>query len=38
MLTFNLPLLSNDELDKFAPKILDLKRFSFLHVKKVMNE
>ena len=34
MQTFNLTTLSNDELDKFASKILELKRVSFQHVKK----
>ena len=36
--TFNLTILSNDELDEFAPKILELKRVSFQHMKKVLKQ
>ena len=38
MQTFNLSPLSNDELDKFASKVLELKRISFKHVKKVFKQ
>ena len=35
MQTFNLTSLSNDELDMFASRIMELKRVSFQHVKEV---
>ena len=36
--TSNLTTLSNDELDKFALKILELKRGSFQNVKRVLKQ
>ena len=38
MQTFNLTFLSSDELDKSVLKILELKRVSFQHVKKVSKQ
>ena len=38
ILTFNLTTLSNDELDKLVAKILELKRVSYQHVKKVLKQ
>ena len=38
MQTFNLTILSNDELDKFVSKISKLKTILFPHVKKVLKQ
>ena len=38
MQTFNLTPFSNDELDKLGSEMLELNRFSFQHMKKVMKQ